>query len=85
MPVEIDTAVDDGMGILTALESKARDDYVLRREEAFVFSAKLRDYEASHPFRWQDIQAFVVSAGRLDGIFCRWCFYEGIDVIDPDR
>ena len=31
------------------------------------------------------IHAAVVSAGRLDAVFCRWCFYEGIDVVDPDR
>lgn len=85
MPAEIDTAVDDGGGIVTIIESKAVDDYGLRRDEAWIFSGRVRDHEASPSFRWQGAQALIASVGRLDAIFCRWCFYEGIDVVDPDR
>lgn len=85
MPAEIDTAVDDGAGILSLIESKAVSDYALRRNEAFIFSGKIRDHEASQAFRWRGVYALMASAGRLDAIFCRWCFCEGIDVVDPDR
>jgi hypothetical protein len=85
MPAEIDTAVDHDGGILSLVESKAREDYTLCRDEALVFSGKVRDHEESRCFRWQGVQPLIVSAGRLDAVFCRWCFYEGIDVIDPDR
>jgi hypothetical protein len=85
MGAEIDTAVDDGRGILTLIESKANDDHRLYRDAAFVFSGKIREREASRGFRWTGTYAVMASAGRLDSVFCRWCFYEGIDVIDPDR
>ena len=85
MAAEIDTAVDDGMGILTLVESKANDDYQLYRDAAFVFSGKIREREAARHFRWNGTYAVVASVGRLDAVFCRWCFYEGIDVLDPDR
>jgi hypothetical protein len=85
MPAEIDTVIDDGAGIVTLIESKAAADYALRRDEALVFSGKVRDHQRSRSFRWSGVHALVASAGRLDAIFCRWCFYEGIDVVDPDR
>jgi hypothetical protein len=85
MPAEIDTAIDDGAGIVTLIESKAANDYALRREEVLLFSGKVRDHENFQRFRWPGVYSLVASAGRLDGVFCRWSFYEGIDVTDPDR
>ena len=85
MAAEFDTAIDDGNGILSLVESKAVPDYLLRREASFIFSAKVQDHETARSFRWRGLHALVGSSGRLDGIFCRWCFRQGIDVVDPDR
>ena len=70
---------------LTLIESKANDDFRLYRDAAFVFSEKIREREASRGFRWTGTYAVMASAVNPITVFCRWCFYEGIDVIDPDR
>src|SRR6266702_1424959 len=85
MAAEIDTAIDDGHGILCLVESKAVPDYSLRREASFIFAAKVHDHESARTFQWRGLHALIASSGRLDGIFCRWCFRQGIDVVDPDR
>ncbi|SRR5260221_9817933 len=85
MAAEIDTAIDDGHGVLSLVESKAFPDFSLRREASFIFAAKVQDHESARTFRWRGLHALIASSGRLDGIFCRWCFRQGIDVVDPDR
>jgi hypothetical protein len=85
MQAEIDLSIDDGRGYLTLVEGKALADYTLSRNEAFIFASKVRDHEASRSWRWNPAFALVASAGRVSAIFARWCFYEGIDVLDPDR
>jgi hypothetical protein len=85
MPAEFDSAIDDGVGILTLVESKAVEDYRLRRDEALIFSAKVQDHQRARAFCWQGVHALMASAGRLDNVFCRWAFHEGVDVLDPDR
>lgn len=85
MAVEFDAAVDDGRGILSLVEAKAVSDFTLRRDATFVFAAKIGDHEAAPHFRWQGVHASLASAGRLDGIVCRWCYRQGIDVSDADR
>jgi len=85
MAVEFDTAVDDGQGILSLVEAKAVADFALRRDATFVLAAKIVDHESAPHFRWLGVHAQLASAGRLDGIVCRWCYRQGIDVSDPDR
>ena len=85
MPAEIDVALDDGRGLLSLTEAKALADYTLRRDHVFVFSCKVHDHEASGDWRRHQFYALLASAGRVDAITTRWCFYQGVDVLDPDR
>jgi hypothetical protein len=85
MAAEIDTALDDGAERVILVEAKAVADYALSRDAAFVFAGKIRDHERGSLRRRRAPYALLASAGRLDAVFCRWSFYEGIDVLDPDR
>jgi hypothetical protein len=85
MAAEVDAAIDDTQRCITLVEAKAAADYRLGRDKVLVFAGKVRDHERSAHWRGQRAYALVASAGRLTSVFCRWCFYEGIDVLDPDR
>jgi len=84
---EFDMALDYGgaHGLVMLVEAKAHADRTLSRDHALVFSGKIRDHVASPAWKWPHAQMLVASAGRVEPSFCHWCFYEGIDVTDPDR
>jgi len=85
--VEFDLAVDDGGagGLIVLVEAKAHADLSLSRDHALVFSCKVRDHMSSPAWGWRGAHMLVASAGRIKPSFSHWCFYEGIDVTDPDR
>jgi hypothetical protein len=87
MGVELDVVLDDGGpdNLVVLVEAKAHADQCLSRDHAFVFTEKVRDHRFSPHWRWENTHLIVASAGRVPRSFCLWCFYEGIDVTDPDR
>jgi hypothetical protein len=89
LQAEFDVAIDYGSeaGLMVLIEAKAHEDEAkgLPRDVAFVLTGKLRDHLAGDYFSWTHAHLLFASAGRLPSSVCRWSFYEGIDVTDPDR
>jgi hypothetical protein len=87
--VEFDVAIDYGRdaGLMVLIEAKGHMDGAkgLPRDIAFVLTGKLRDHLAGDHFSWRHAHLLFASSGRLPPSVCRWSFYEGIDVTDPDR
>jgi hypothetical protein len=87
--VEFDVAIDYGQdaGLMVLIEAKGHQDGAkgLPRDIAFVLTGKLRDHLAGDHFPWIHAHLLFASSGRLPDTVCRWSFYEGIDVTDPDR
>ena len=86
---EFDVAIDYGPedGLMVLIEAKGHMDGAkgLRRDVAFVLTGKLRDHLAGDRFSWRHAHLLFASSGRLPDTVCRWSFYEGIDVTDPER
>lgn len=85
MSAEVDVCLDDGRGSIVVIEAKSTIDYSLPRDAVLVFAGKVRHYEGARRWHRATFNPLLASAGRLTAIVCRWCFFEGIDVIDPDR
>lgn len=89
LQAEFDVAIDYGpeAGLMVLIEAKGHVDGAkgLPRDVAFALTGKLRDHLAGDRFSWPHAHLLFASAGRLPTSVCRWSFYEGIDVTDPDR
>lgn len=87
--MEFDVAIDYGVeaGLMVLIEAKGHMDDAkgLPRDIAFILTGKLRDHLAGDHFSWPHAHLLFASSGRLPDTVCRWSFYEGIDVTDPER